>query len=139
MVRSLPLVACFAAFLCDGSAEWQVWLGCRECPQGCIKLRTMYLPKVWLESPGIKQNVVTKLEPLPKQQFPKYGRLKLRIIEARGLPTLRTLHQTNPFAVVQYAGKYDKTQTVLQSTKPHWNAMFEFHVFDLGREVTIGA
>ena len=29
-----------------------------DCPQGCIKLRTMYLPKVWTESRGIKQNVV---------------------------------------------------------------------------------
>jgi hypothetical protein len=111
-----------------------------ECHQGCLCLILKYMPRIWLQpSRGVRAKALELMQAdeQAKMQWPPYGQLHVRIVEAKGLPKLKQLKNTNPFAVISYGGRFEKTPVIFQSTKPHWDALFSFHVFELRRGLTI--
>ena len=97
----------------------------------------MYIPDIWLADRAIQKKFLGEMDPMPQQVFPVYGNLLVRVTEARGLPSASSLHANNPFAVISYAGAHNQTEPILGSSKPYWNALFTFNVFELRRELSI--
>ena len=111
-----------------------------ECQNGCISLVLKYIPSIWLTpSRGVRTKALDLMQSdaQAKAQWQPYGQIHVRIVEAKGLPKLKQLKNTNPFAVISYGGRFEQTPVVVQSTKPHWDAVFSFHVFELRRGLTI--
>ena len=111
-----------------------------ECHQGCLCVVLRYVPRIWMQpSRGVRSKALQMMQSdeQAKMQWPPYGKLHVRIVEAKGLPKLKQLKNTNPFAVVSYGGRFEQTPVIFQSTKPHWDALFSFNVFELRRGMTI--
>ena len=111
-----------------------------DCHEGCLCVRLKYVPRIWMQpSRGVRSKALQMMQAdeQAKMQWPSCGKLHVRIVEAKGLPKLKQLKNTNPFAVISYGGRFEQTPVIFQSTKPHWDALFSFNVFELRRGLTI--
>jgi hypothetical protein len=111
-----------------------------DCHEGCLCVLLRYVPRIWMQpSRGVRSKALQMMQADEQaiMQWPSYGKLHVRIVEAKGLPKLKQLKNTNPFAVISYGGRFEQTPVIFQSTKPHWDALFSFNVFELRRGLTI--
>ena len=89
-------------------------------PYGTIMLRLEYRPSVWASHVPrkLRDSLVAGMQSVAQlaSHAPTMGLLHVRLVEAKGLPKLKKLKASNPFAVVGYEtmhGPYLPVPTLL--------------------------
>ena len=84
------------------------------------------------------------LRPSLKQlwlRIPSIGVLELGILNAEGLPPVKTRDQkltSDEYCVAEYGQKWVKTRTIMNSLSPKFNDQYTWEVYDPATIITIG-